>query len=127
MLTAAVLCSLAVGWCTGGRLSRFERAGVRALLLPVAALLLQGALPLLPSLATLLVALSYLLLLLFVAKFNNVHDGVEIGLERQNAGGVFMQLFHEQDQRELVTRNAANLFRKAKMHEAQLAESHGCF
>lgn len=73
MLTAAVLCSLTVGWCTGGRLSRFERAGVRALLLPVAALLLQGALSLLPSLAPLLVALSYLLLLLFVFLNRHLH------------------------------------------------------
>ena len=68
-----------------------------------------------------------LLLLLFVAELNNVHDGVEIGLERQNTGGVLMQLFHKQDQRKLVARNTANLFRKAKMHKAQLAESHSCF
>lgn len=41
MLILAVLCALAAGWCTGGRLSRFEGAGLRLLPLPVAALLLQ--------------------------------------------------------------------------------------
>ena len=41
MLILAVLCALAAGWCPGGRLSRFEGAGLRLLPLPVAALLLQ--------------------------------------------------------------------------------------
>ena len=45
MLILAVLCALAAGWCTGGRLSRFEGAGLRLLPLPVAALLLQRFLP----------------------------------------------------------------------------------
>ena len=41
MLILAVLLALAVGYCTGGRLSRYEEAGLRLLPLPVAALLLQ--------------------------------------------------------------------------------------
>ena len=66
-----------------------------------------------------------LLLLLFVAEFDDVHDGVEVGLERQHARGVLMELFHQQHQRELVARNAAYLFRQSQVHKAQLAESHG--
>ncbi len=41
MLVFSVLCALVLGWCTGGRLSRFEGAGLRLLPLPVIALALQ--------------------------------------------------------------------------------------
>ena len=72
MLTLAVFCALAVGWLTGGRLSRFERAGLRWLPLPVVALLVQELLlPRLPALAPPLVALSYGMLLVFF--WNNRH------------------------------------------------------
>lgn len=49
MLTLAILLALAVGWCAGGRLARFEGAGLRLFALPVLALLLQRALGLLPA------------------------------------------------------------------------------
>lgn len=41
MLSLAVFCALLFGWAFGGRLRRFEAAGLRMLLLPVFALLLQ--------------------------------------------------------------------------------------
>ena len=43
MLILGGLLALAVGWYAGGRLSRFEGAGLRLLLLPVLALALQRA------------------------------------------------------------------------------------
>ncbi|NCB62596.1 MAG: hypothetical protein EOM52_03120 [Clostridia bacterium] len=41
MLVFSVLLALTAGWCSGGRLSRYESAGLRILPLPAAALLLQ--------------------------------------------------------------------------------------
>ena len=66
MLILTLCCALVVGWAAGGRLSRWEAAGLRALPLPVLALLLQGLQGLLPVLAGGLVLLSYLLLALFL-------------------------------------------------------------
>lgn len=67
MLILSVLCSIAVGWLSGGRLSRYEDAGLTWLGLPVAALLLQELLlPRLTGLHFLLVPLSYALLFLFL-------------------------------------------------------------
>ena len=67
MLILAVLCAICVGYLAGGRLSRFEGAGLAWLGLPVAALLLQELLlPRLTGLHFLLVPLSYALLFLFL-------------------------------------------------------------
>ena len=67
MLIFAVLCSIAVGWLSGGRFSRYEGAGLTWLGLPVAGLLMQEVLlPRLTGLHALLVPLSYGLLLLFL-------------------------------------------------------------
>ena len=41
MLILAVAAAVVLGWCAGGRLSRFEGAGLRLLPLPVLGLLLQ--------------------------------------------------------------------------------------
>ena len=49
MLICSVLLALLIGWAGGGRLSRWEDAGLRLLPLPVLALLLQRGLGLLPS------------------------------------------------------------------------------
>lgn len=69
MLILSVLCSIAVGWLSGGRLSRYEDAGLTWLGLPVAGLLMQEVLlPRLTGLHALLVPLSYALLLLFLWK-----------------------------------------------------------
>ena len=71
MLTLALLLALALGWCAGGRLARFEGACLRFLPLPPLALVLQ-ALPARLSPQTydgwgwLLIPASYLLLLLFL-------------------------------------------------------------
>ena len=62
MLSLAILLALVLGWCTGGRLARFERAGLRLLLLPVASLLLQRL-----FLRPWTLLLSYALLFLFLA------------------------------------------------------------
>lgn len=43
MLILAVICALALGWCTGGRLARFEGAGLRWLALPILAFSCQQA------------------------------------------------------------------------------------
>ncbi len=67
MLILSVLCSIAVGWLSGGRLSRYEDAGLTWLGLPVAGLLMQEVLlPRLTGLHALLVPLSYALLFLFL-------------------------------------------------------------
>lgn len=71
MLILAAVCALLLGWCTGGRLSRFEGAGLRLLPLPVASLLLQRALGLVPPahypvLAPVLLLCSYALLFCFL-------------------------------------------------------------
>ena len=67
MLILSVLCSIAVGWFSGGRLSRYEDAGLTWLGLPVAGLLMQEVLlPRLTGLHALLVPLSYALLFLFL-------------------------------------------------------------
>ena len=67
MLILAVLCAIGVGFLAGGRLCRFEGAGLAWLGLPVAALLLQELLlPRLTGLHFLLVPLSYALLFLFL-------------------------------------------------------------
>ena len=67
MLILSVLCSIAVGWLSGGRLSRYEDAGLTWLGLPVAGLLMQEVLlPRLTGLHFLLVPLSYALLFLFL-------------------------------------------------------------
>ena len=67
MLILAALCSIAVGWLAGGRLSRYEGAGLTWLGLPVAGLLIQELLlPRLTGFHALLVPLSYALLLLFL-------------------------------------------------------------
>lgn len=42
MLILAVALALLLGWCTGGRLARFERVSLRLMLLPPLALLLQA-------------------------------------------------------------------------------------
>lgn len=68
MLILAVFCAAVVGWLSGGRLSRFESAGLRWLPLPIAALLLQGFLHLLPDASGVFVAGSYTLLLIFLWK-----------------------------------------------------------
>lgn len=68
MLSLAFCCALAAGWCAGGRLSRFEGAGLRWLVLPVLSLLLQALSPHLVPLTGVLVLFSYLLLLLFLWK-----------------------------------------------------------
>ena len=69
MLIAAMLCSVCVGYLFGGRLSRYEAAGLNWLGLPVAGLLIQEAfLPRFASLHWVLVPLSYALLLLFLWK-----------------------------------------------------------
>ncbi|MCI2105149.1 MAG: DUF5317 domain-containing protein [Intestinimonas sp.] len=47
MLTLAILGTLVVGWLLGGRLTRFEKAGIRLILLPVVAMALQLLLQLL--------------------------------------------------------------------------------
>ena len=65
-----------------------------------------------------------LLLLLFIAELNNVHDGVEVGLEGKHAAGVLVELFHEHYQGELFAGDAAHFFGQAQVHEAQLAECH---
>ena len=71
MLTLAVLAALLLGWCAGGRLSRFENAGLKLFLLPVLSLVLQRALSLLPPDAYLpwgaaLLLCSYALLFAFL-------------------------------------------------------------
>lgn len=69
MLILAVLCAIALGYLTGGRLSRYEGADLTWLGLPVAALLIQEVLlPRLTPFHSLLVPLSYALLLLFLWK-----------------------------------------------------------
>ena len=66
MMTLAVVFALAVGWLTGGRLRRWEKARLRFLPLPVAALLLQQLLGRLSQdWAPALILLSYGLLFLF--------------------------------------------------------------
>ena len=61
MLSLSILAALLLGWCTGGRLARFERCGLRLLPLPALALLLQRI-----SCAPWALLLSYGLLFLFV-------------------------------------------------------------
>ena len=70
MLLFFALCALLLGRLLGGRLSRFEGAGLRWLPLPALALLCQAALGRVPVPAAMpwLISLSYLLLLLFVWK-----------------------------------------------------------
>lgn len=63
MLTLAVLCALILGWCTGGRLARWEEAGLHLLPLPVAALVLQSAVR-----APWAILLSYALIFLFLVR-----------------------------------------------------------
>lgn len=66
MMPLAVVFSLLLGWLTGGRLRRWERARLRFLPLPVLALLLQQVLTRLPSAWTApLLLLSYGLLFFF--------------------------------------------------------------
>ena len=43
MLMLSVILALLLGWCTGGRLSRFEEADLRLLPLPVLAFACQQA------------------------------------------------------------------------------------
>lgn len=64
----AILCALLFGWAMGGRLSRYEGAGLRALPLPVLALLGQSAAFRLdlPAPAGLLLVGSYLVLFAFL-------------------------------------------------------------
>jgi hypothetical protein len=68
MLLFCTLCTLLIGFSLGGRLSRFERAGLQWLLLPIVAVLCQSAMTWLPGLAfaPLLLVGSYLLLFLFL-------------------------------------------------------------
>jgi len=68
MLLFCALCTLVIGFCLGGRLSRFERAGLRWLPLPIAAFFFQSALSWLPELtfAPALLASSYFLLFIFL-------------------------------------------------------------
>lgn len=73
MLLLCTLCTLLLGWCLGGRLSRFERAGLRWPLLPPAALLCQSALTRLPGLAFTPALLTGSYLLLFVFVWGNRH------------------------------------------------------
>ena len=69
MLILSVLCSVILGYLSGGRLSRYEGAGLTWLGLPVIGLLMQEVLlPRLTGLHALLVPLSYVLLLLFLWK-----------------------------------------------------------
>lgn len=69
MLILAVLCAVCAGYLSGGRLSRYESAGLSWLGLPVAGLLMQEVLlPRVPALHGLLVPLSYGLLLVFLWK-----------------------------------------------------------
>lgn len=63
MLTLAVLCALILGWCTGGRLARWEEAGLHLLPLPVAALVLQAAVH-----APWAILLSYALIFVFLLR-----------------------------------------------------------
>ncbi len=78
MLLFCTLCALVTGWCLGGRLSRFERAGLEWFPLPMAAVLCQslsGYLPELPFTPFLLL-LSYLLLFVFL--WHNRHLSVSV-------------------------------------------------
>lgn len=73
MLAWGVFFSIGLGWCLGGRLSRFEGAGLKWFLLPAAALLLQffaGRLAA-PCLPGALLLCSYLLIFIFL--FKNRH------------------------------------------------------
>ena len=74
MLLFSVICAILIGWCLGGRLTRFARAGLRFPLLPVIALLFQSLPNYLPRpvvpLSVLLTA-SYLLIFIFL--FRNRH------------------------------------------------------
>lgn len=66
MMPMAVVLALLVGWIAGGQLRRWERARLRVLPLPVAALLLQAVMQRLsPAWAPGLILLSYGLLFLF--------------------------------------------------------------
>ncbi len=47
MLMLCVVLALILGWCTGGRLARFEEAGLRRLSLPILALVCQQVMSLL--------------------------------------------------------------------------------
>jgi len=73
MLLLCTFCTLLIGWCLGGRLSRFERAGLRRPLFPVAALLCQRAVPFLPVYALTPVLLMGSYFLLFVFLWQNRH------------------------------------------------------
>lgn len=68
MLIFSTLCALLFGWAMGGRLARYQRAGLRALPLPILALLGQGICFRwdLPALVPALLVGSYLLLFLFL-------------------------------------------------------------
>ncbi len=73
MLLLCSLCTILIGWCLGGRLSRFERAGLRWTLLPAAALLCRYTLTFLPWVALAPVLLTGSYLLLFVFLWHNRH------------------------------------------------------
>lgn len=71
MLTLVMLTALAVGWMLGGRLTRFENAGIRLILLPVLSVALQLLLQVLQGAAYarwsgLLLLSSYALLFFFL-------------------------------------------------------------
>ena len=61
------------------------------------------------------------LLLLFRAKVDHVGDGIEVGNEGEHHAGEFMELLNKEDLGELVDRDAADIFRKAHVHEPCLA------
>ncbi len=66
MLLFSLICALLTGYLLGGRLSRFEKAGLRCLPLPALALLCRAAAHRTPaSAAAWLLSLSFLLVLLF--------------------------------------------------------------
>ena len=67
------------------------------------------------------------LLLLFRAKIDHVGDGIEVGNEGEHHAGEFMELLDKKDLGELVDRDAADIFRKAHVHEPGLAVGHCCF
>lgn len=73
MLILAVACAIALGWCAGGQLRRFEGAGLKWLPLPICALFMQGLMSFFPGLTAGMVVISYSLLLLFL--FLNRHLG----------------------------------------------------
>ena len=61
------------------------------------------------------------------AELSEVGASEHTSHERGHSTGELVELLGHEAQGYVIRGDAANLFRKAKMHEAQLAESHGCF